>query len=120
MGGRAKHSNFHLQLLRGEYRKKAESQVYEVLWFNDFSVKVRPWGSSDKYGTQFNRRYIQPLEDERVDEKFCRYCRKPITADEPDALPDIDPVTGENVGFYHGGCMPEEVDSLSSSTPSRV
>ncbi len=109
IGGKAKHSDFYLRMLRGNYRKKAEVAKYEVTFLNEVSVKVIPLGSGRTIGTQFPRRYLIPLEEERVDQMVCRFCRESITKDSLGAVPDIDPVTKEHSGYLHAACQPDYV-----------
>lgn len=119
--GLAKHSNRCLQILRGNYRKKAEAAIFEVLWVNEHSASVRPKGSDQKYGTQFPRNYLVPFEEVVTSDQdlFCRYCLKSIKATDEGAVPDIDPVTLEQSGFRHLGCQPD-MRPTDSQVPSRV
>jgi hypothetical protein len=121
IGTKVKYSNTYLQILRGNYRKKAEGKELEVIQLNEISVTVRPWGSTQKYGTQHPRRYVVPVEETVTADQdlYCRFCLKPITKDSPGAVADIDPVTNEHSGYRHEGCQPD-MKATDSSTPTPV
>lgn len=108
VGGHARFSNYYLQILRGNYRKTAEGQIFEVMFLNDVSIKVRPVGSVHPYGTQYSRRYLVAAEVIVTSDQdlYCRFCLRLITKDSEGAIQDIDPVTNENAGFRHEGCQP--------------
>lgn len=118
IGGKAKFSNFYLQILRGNYRKKAETQIFDVVELTEHSVSVKEVGSTAKYGTQHSRRYLVPIEVEVKPDQdlYCRYCLKPITKDTPGAVPDVDPVTNEQSGYRHLSCQPVMEDYAEGKT----
>lgn len=64
VGDKVKHTRFYLGILRGTARKKLGEAIYEVIGITNRSITVRPWGSTQKYGSQFERRAIERAEKE--------------------------------------------------------
>lgn len=62
IGDKVKHTRFYLGILRGTARKTLGAAVYEVIGVTPRSVTVRPWGSTQKYGPQYERRYIEKVD----------------------------------------------------------
>jgi hypothetical protein len=58
VGDKVVHSRSYLGICRGTHRKKVEAAVYEIIYVTARSIGVRPWGSTQKYGSQYERRYI--------------------------------------------------------------
>lgn len=58
IGDRVVHSRLYISICRGEARVRALAADLEVIGLTARSVTTRPWGSTQKYGSQFERRYI--------------------------------------------------------------
>lgn len=117
VGDRVRHSDIYIRMLRGHHKERATKADYEVTKITSVSIVVRPWGSQDKYGTQFARRYIIPAQQERIVQTFCRYCRQLTTPDMPGVVQDLDNVTGELIGYKHVGCNPFDAERELSTLP---
>jgi hypothetical protein len=59
VGDRVVHSQLFISVCRGEARARAKEADMEVIGLTERSVTTRPWGSTQKYGPQFDRRYIR-------------------------------------------------------------
>lgn len=55
-------SNFYKGILRGNAKLKAADAEMEVIGVTERSITTRPWGSEQKYGPQFERRYITKVK----------------------------------------------------------
>jgi hypothetical protein len=59
LGDKVVHSSLYISVCRGNVREQAKTAVMEVIGLTNRSVTTRPWGSTQKYGPQFDRRYIK-------------------------------------------------------------
>lgn len=65
MGDKVIHSRLYISVCRGPTRDRAKEAVMEVIGLTTRSVTTRPWGTTQKYGPQFDRRYIQKAPEEK-------------------------------------------------------
>lgn len=62
IGDKVVHSRLYISVCRGPTRERAQQAVMEVIGLTTRSVTTRPWGSTDKYGSQFGRHYIKKAD----------------------------------------------------------
>lgn len=62
VGDKVIHTNLYISVCRGSARERARAAVYECIGVTPRSITTRPWGSNQKYGSQFERRYIKRAE----------------------------------------------------------
>lgn len=62
VGDQVVHSRLYISVCRGTARERAQKAILEVIGLTERSVTTRPWGSTQQYGSQFDRRYIRRAE----------------------------------------------------------
>lgn len=62
VGDKVVHSTLYIGICRGKAKERAKTAEMEVIALTGRSVTTRPWGSQQKYGSQFDRRYIRKAE----------------------------------------------------------
>lgn len=63
VGDKVIHSRLFISVCRGAARERARTAVMEVIGLTSRSVTTRPWGSTQKYGPQYQRSYIEKAKD---------------------------------------------------------
>lgn len=62
VGDKVGHTLLYISICRNATRDRAKVAIFEVIKVTPRSITCRPWGSSQKYGPQFERRYIKKIE----------------------------------------------------------